>query len=829
MSQLRQDLAYALRAFRKAPGFTLVAVLVLGVGIGANTAIFTIVNQLVFKPLSGRAGDLVGLYSHDRTENHYRAFSYANYADIREQGGVFEHLMAHTFARAGVPAGDTTRRTFVQLVSSNYFETLGVSLAAGRPFTLEEERPGARIPVAIVPYARRHELGSTIRINAHDFTIVGVAPEGFTGTMALVSAELFLPLGMFDDIVNDVFRDNNLPLADRANAALIVAGQLKPGLPPEQVEARLDALSRQLEAAYPAENKDQALTANPLPRMSSSTAPGGNSGLAAVSALLLGLSGIVLVIACLNIANMLLARGAARAREIAVRLALGAGRARVVRQLLTESLLLAGAGAALGLVLGFWATRALAVSLASLTSSLALQLSFSPEPDARVVLATIGFAAISTMAFGLGPALRLSRRDLVNDLKERDGGGAGTGRRFGARNLMVVAQVALSLALLTAGGIFTSSTVAAVAANPGFSYDRLYIATLDGAVAGYTEEITRASYRRILDRLRQTPGVEAATLTSNVAFSDTRTGETVQRVGVPDSNRGVREFRIIGADYFRTVGLPLLRGREFTLVEEHSPDAPPVAIIDDVLARRMFGDEDPIGQMIRPVAEPGRPDQTRLEPMEIVGVVPTLRVELLEAGPSSHLYVPFGGTFRSGMHVQARLAAGLDDVAGVELLRRAMREADAALPVFSISTMQAFHDSGIELWALKTASWLFTLLGGVALLLAVVGVYGVKSYVVSQRTREIGIRMALGADARAVVGMMLRDGLVLTGAGVAIGVPLAVAVSIVMASIFIGLGGVDARVVVAATLVLSAAATVATIIPSRRAARIEPLRALRSE
>ncbi|MBA3949654.1 MAG: ABC transporter permease, partial [Acidobacteria bacterium] len=312
MTQLRQDLSYALRTFVKAPGFTIIAILVLGIGIGANTAIFTIVNQMVFKPLSGRADELVGLYSRDRTEARgYRAFSYANYADVREQAGIFDGLMAHTFSMAGTPAGDTTRRTFVQLVSSNFFDTLGVSLAAGRPFTLEEERPGAGMPVVIVPYDRRDELGTKVRINAEDFTVVGVAPPGFTGTMAMVGAEMYLPLGMFDIIVNDLFKNNRMPLSDRANPALIVAGRLKDDVSPEQAKARLDAVSHQLEAAYPGENKNQELSVNPLPRMSSSTSPGGDGGLAAFAALLLGLSGIVLVIACLNIANMLLARGAA--------------------------------------------------------------------------------------------------------------------------------------------------------------------------------------------------------------------------------------------------------------------------------------------------------------------------------------------------------------------------------------------------------------------------------------------------------------------------------------------------------------------------------------
>lgn len=826
MTQLRQDVSYALRAFRKAPGFTLVAVLVLGVGIGANTAIFTIVNQMVFKPLSGRADELVGLYSRDRAEERsYRAFSYANYADIREQAGIFDGLLAHTFSMAGTPAGDTTRRTFVELVSSNFFDTLGVSLAAGRPFTPEEERPGAGIPVVIVPYERRAELGTKVRINAEDFTVVGVAPPGFTGTMAMVGAELYLPLGMFDVIVNDLFWNERLPLSDRANPALLVAGRLNDDVGSEQAAVRLDALSQQLEAAYPGENKNQQLSVNPLPRMSSSPSPGGDDALAAFTALLLGLSGIVLVIACLNIANMLLARGASRAKEIAVRLALGAGRARVIRQLLTESVLLAAAGAALGLVLGFWATRGLA---ASLTSILPLHVTFTAVPDARVLAATIGFAAFSTIAFGLGPALRLSRRDLVNDLKDRSADGAGSRRRFSGRNVMVVAQVALSLAMLTAGGIFAKTAVDASRLGPGYSYDRLLVASLDGGIGGYDADTARRSYRSILAGLRETPGVASASVASSVAFGDTREADTVERVA-GKGNVGVDEFRIIGAGYFKTLGVPLLRGREFTEAEEQSPGAPRVAIIDEALARKVFGAEDPIGRLIRRVPELGHPSVEREVPMEIVGIAPPMRVELLQRRPSSHLFVPMGRNFRANLFVHVRLAPGIADLDGLDLTRRALREADPGMPVLSLMTMHALHDKGIELWALRTGARLFTLLGGVALLLAVVGVYGVKSYVVSQRTREIGIRMALGADARAVLKMMLRDGLMLTGGGVLIGVPLAVAVSMLMASVFVDLGGFDATVVTVATLVLASSAAVATLIPSRRAARIEPLEALRAD
>ena len=353
MRHTLQDLRFGARTLIKTPGFTVVAVLVLALGIGANSAMFSLVNAILLRPLAGKADELVGLYSHDRTrpKSSYRGFAYANYADIRDGNDVFESLLAHTFAMVGVPNGDTTRQTFIEVVSSNYFDALGAPLAAGRSFTREEEQPSARIPVAIVRHERAELLGRTIKVNAIDFTVVGVAPRNFTGTMALISPELWLPLGMFDVVVNDIFKKTGSGLADRSNLALVLAGRLKPGVTLAAADARLDALSRQLERAYPAENKEQVLTVSPLPRLSTSTSPSTDSGPAAMSALLMGLSGVVLLIASLNIANMLLARGSARRKEIAIRLAVGGGRGRIVRQLLTEGLLLALAGAAGGLLL----------------------------------------------------------------------------------------------------------------------------------------------------------------------------------------------------------------------------------------------------------------------------------------------------------------------------------------------------------------------------------------------------------------------------------------------------------------------------------------------
>jgi predicted permease len=832
MNKLLQDVSYALRTFAKAPGFAAIAVIVLGVGIGANTAIFSIVNELLLRPLSGQVDELYGVFSHDRTvPDSYRGFSYPNYADIRGQSDLFEGLMAHTFAMVGTPAGENTRRTFAAVISSNYFDTLGVRLAAGRPFNAAEERPGAGIRVVITTYAqwKRERLdpafiGKTIRINAEDYTVVGVAPEGFTGTMALASADLYLPLGMFDTVVNDQFKSSTANLADRANTSLILAGRLRRDVTEAAAAARLDALSRQLEAAYPGENKNQLLTVSRLARIATSTEPQSNAALGAFTALLMGLSGVVLIIACLNIANMLLARGSARRKELAVRLALGAGRGRIIRQLLTESLLLAVTGAAVGLFLTFWATRALGESIAA---AMPLTITFSSRPDTSVLLATLAFAAVSTIAFGLGPALRLSRRDLVADLKDRGDEGASTGRRFGVRNLLVIGQVALSLAMLTAAGIFARTAIAASAGNPGHSYGGLVIASIDVGLAGFDEARGRGAYADLLNRVRAATGMTSASMASTIPFGDVQMGETLERIGSSKEPVRARTYRVIGADYFATLGLRMLRGREFTKAEEEDGSAPHVAIVDEAFARRMFPDEDPIGQMIRVTLRPGEPESSRGQPIQIVGIAPPLRDQLLDRVAQSHVYVPFGRNYQAGMHVLVRSAQSDDTIANV--VRSEIRATDARLPVLALSTLQAFHDRGIELWALKTGAQLFASLGVLALLLSIVGVYGVKSYVVALRTREIGIRMALGASAGDVLRLILRDGVFLTGAGVAIGLPLAALVSIAFTKVFVEIGGFDAAVISIATLVLALAATVAGAIPARRATKVQPLRALQGE
>ncbi|HVD91664.1 MAG TPA: ABC transporter permease [Vicinamibacterales bacterium] len=833
MRQFLQDLRFGSRALLKTPGFTTVAIVVLALGIGANSAMFSLVNALLLRPLAGKADELVGLYSHDRTkpESSYRGFAYPNFVDIRGSNDVFDALMAHTFAMVGVPSGDTTRQAFIEVVSSNYFDTLGVPLAAGRAFTSEEERPSARIPVVIVRHDRAELLGKTIKINAMDFTVVGVAPAKFTGTMALLSPDMWLPLGMFDVVVNDIFKNNGSGLADRSSLSLVVAGRLKPGVTLAGAAARLDALSRQLEHAYPADNKQQLLTVNPLSRLSTSTSPSSDAGPSGAAAFLMGLSSVVLLIACLNIANMLLARGASRRKEIAIRLAVGGSRARIIRQLLTEGFLLALVGAAGGLLLASWSIAALARSLAAV---MPLTLSFEPKPDVMVMAATTAFAVIATVMSGLGPALKLSKTDLVADLKALTADGSPVlGRRFSARNVMVVGQIALSLMLLSAGGLFARGALKAAAANPGFSYEHQLLVATDPTLVQYNETRGRASYREVLARVRALPGVAAVGMAGSVPFGDFHEGHAIERVGGPARQdlaaRTETTFRVIGSDYFRALNLPMVRGREFTEAEATSAAAPRVAIVDARLARKLFGADDPLGQMIRYSARPGETTKNDGQPMEIVGVAAPVRDNLFdrEAGPA--VYEPWGRNYRGNMFLHVRAAQAGTEADLLAAIRREMRNYDPTLPVLQATTMHAFHERSIELWAVQAGGRLFLIFGVLALLLAVVGLYGVKSYIVSQRTREIGIRMALGARPSDVLAMVLREGAALSAAGVALGLPLAALLGFALSSLLYDVKPLDPVVFLAAPALLALAALVATWLPARRATRVTPLTALRAD
>jgi predicted permease len=859
MSDLLQDLRYSVRLLLKTPGFSLTAILVLALGIGANAAIFSLVNALLLKPLAGseRPGEVVGIYAQDRTRpNSYKAFSYPAYTDIRDRGTSFSQVMGFTLAFVGLGEGEATRRTFGSVVTGNYFSTLGVDLLAGRTFTAEEERPGSLATVTVVShqYWKAHGgdlsmLGQAIRINARPFTVVGIAPPGFTGTSVVVSPEVWVPTGAADLVLNDFMRESGpRSIDDRRSEALMVVGRLKPGVSEAAAEPALRALSAQLEEAYPAENKNLLLTAHRLPRVGISTNPQDDGDMRSMFVMLMAMAATVLLVASLNLANMMLARGTARRKEIAMRLALGGGRGRIVRQLLTEGLTLSLLGGAGGLVLGTWGVHLLVATLLPLSP---VPLSFDGSLDARVLAATLAFCVFSTLVFGLGPAWRLSRTSVVTELKEQSGEDPARGRArwFSARNVLVASQIALSLGLLTAAGLFTRGALKASRADPGYRLDRQIVASIDTSLAGYDEARGRQMYRRLMERLRSMPGIQSASLASVVAFGDITEGKTVQKGGTPPGpgkdGRPVgvpAVYYIVGADYFKTLGVPVLRGRGFTAAEEQDRAGPAVAVIDEPLARALFPGEDALGQQIQlPRKEDAVPASGNgivmdeqgdtVDSMEIVGIVPGLRHELFDKAPVAHLYVPSGRQFRSWMNVHLRTAGGgpRSEGAVLQAVRQQIREVDERLPVLGLKTMTQHRDSSILYWVVRAGAGLFMVFGGVAVFMAVVGLYAVKAYVVARRTREIGIRMALGSTPGGVMWLVLKEGLWLTAAGLGAGFLIAIGIGIAVGSMLYEVRAFDPLVFAAAPLLLAGAALAACYLPARRATKISPTVALRTE
>src|SRR3954468_3966287 len=571
-----QDLKFALRQLYKAPGFTAAAVIVLALGIGANTAVFSLVHTMFFAPPPyAKAQEVVQVFSQDKKNpKTYRGFSYPTYADIRAQNTVFSDVMAYNLAMIGLGQKGDTRRTFGAIVSSNYFSVLGVPLARGRTFTAEEEALGRNTAVAIVSYAywQKHNLdpsvlGSELLVNGHPFTIVGIAPRGFTGTLQIFSVEVWLPFSNYDRIANDFEQASKTAFGDRSGQQLIVVARLKPGLTAATAKPALEGLAANLEKAFPVEQKDQTFTTTPISRFSVSTSPSGEGSIESIAPMLLGMAVVVLLVACLNLANMLLARGTARRKEIAIRLALGGSRYRIVRQLLTEGFVLALLGGAAGLVLGLWSSDLLVSSLGKM---LPLDIVWLAGPNPTILAATFGFCIVGTLGFALGPALKLSRAAVVGDLKEHAGEDVVRRRwKFLPRNPLVVAQIAFSLALLTAAALFIRGANKAASVDTGLRVQNDILLETDAGLGGLDEQQTREIYRALNDRLAALPGVQHVSISATAPFGFMSLGRALQRAGMhvaPESKPGSAaeglaygsRFNSVGAEYFNAVGLPIL-------------------------------------------------------------------------------------------------------------------------------------------------------------------------------------------------------------------------------------------------------------------------------
>ena len=845
------DLRFALRTLVKSPGFTAVAIATLAIAIGVNTAIFSLVNSLMLRPtVPYKPAEVVNIFTARKEANRdYRQFSHAEFTALRATNPVFRDVAALTFSLVGVGRDEAMRRSFVFFVSENFFPLLGVRPAAGRFFTAAESQPNANSPVVVAGYSlwqrmggRPDFLGSTIQVNGQSFTIIGVTPRGFTGVNAVLAPDLWLPLGVYSLFSNPLTNDSvNTDLARPTNYTLNLMGRLNPGVDLRSAVPLLPALARRLDAVQPPETATagaRELQLQVPSRFSISTGPSEDGPVTTIAAFLLGMAGVVLLIACLNLANMFLARGMTRAKEIAIRMSLGAPRWRVVRQLLVEGLLLALGGGVLGLLFALWSDDLLTGSLNRAFRAMNFAIAIELRPDAQVLGATLLFCVVATLIFSLGPALKSVRVDLVHDLKQQVGEPAIAGRWnrfFSARHCLVMAQISLSLVLLFSGGLFFRGALKAGGLDLGFDPAGSAVAELDFSMTRTPEATVRQELSSILARVQELPGVRAAALATLLPYSNVQamrriapaeaapvTGPNAQQPGADGM------FSAITPDFFDAIGVRLLQGRKFTPVEAENRQAPPVAIIDARMAKLLFPNSSALGRRIRYTSPPtdGSPAE-----MEIVGIVSDHRHQPRVGDVDPRLYVPLAQGYSPNVFVTVRFAT--DNPKGVAAamagLRKALRAYDPDLPVLRLALFADMVDGNLNLWVIRLGAVMFGAFGGIALLLAVVGVYGVKAYVVAQRTREIGIRMALGAMPGNVFALIMKQGALQTAFAVFLGTGLSLLVGKALSSHLFGVSPRDPLVLGASIAILAASALLACYLPARRATKVDPMTALRAE
>ena len=831
LDDLVQDTRFAWRTLRHSPGFVVTAIVTLALGIGVNIGMFTVVNGLLLRPLYERPDQVVSIYGRSTApDGGIRGISYPNYLDL-EAGttSVFSNLAAASTVFVGLDAGEGARRTLASGVTANYFDVFEQSPTLGRPFTTEEEKPGADNRVAMVShsYWTQHGadpglIGRTLRINGVPFTVIAVAPRDFAGA-SIPGPDVWLPLRAQTAFAASAPADGTLNSRD--SHTLSVMGRLRSDASIESVAAAVATVGRRLAQAFPTDNAGYTLQVAPPPRFLFMPGPGSSAFTAILTVLLMAMPATVLLVACLNLADLLLARGHVRRQELAIRASLGGGRWRLTRQLLTEALLLALAAGVVGLLLSRWATGAL---LTSLRPVIPVALSL-PELDFdwRVLVGAVGFSLLASVVFGIWPAWLSTGRAAVTDLKRQAGE---EGRRLGSvrvGNALVIGQVSLSVLLLAVGGLFLASAISAAAADPGFRLDRGLVVELDSSLAGYDETRAREANLALVDRMRAVPGVEAVTISSSLPFTSFGDSRNVAPAGVADAQAKAIDavFNVVGRDYARALGLPMLDGRDFTAAEL-APGAEPVAIVDDLLARRLWPGDSALGRLIQFVDGEG-PEAGRT--MRVVGIAPTVRHSLSNPQPFPHVYVPLGQGYESAMTLQLRIAGNQSEPTMLTTVSRVIREFDERLPIVRLETWRDHLDTGLDSWIYRAGATVFSAFGGIALLLAVIGVYGVKSYVVSRRTREFGIRIATGAHPRALLWQVMKEGGRITAIGLGIGLLLAVAAGRLLQGFLYGVEALAPLVLVLTPLILLASSLLASYIPALRATRVDPTVALRSE
>ena len=844
------DFRFAVRQLCKSPGFTSLAIVTLALGIGVNSAIFALVNGVVLRPMIPlRANEVVGIFTARQNASHdYRQFSHTEYRDLRENSSdLFVDLTALEFGVAGIGRDHEMRRSFAFLTSENFFSLMGVQPVRGRFYTAEECRPNANIPVVVASYAywkrmggRNDFIGSNLQINGRPYTVIGVTPDGFSGVSALVAPDVWLPLGVHSSL-GSAFADLETlhDLAEPKNYALNLTARLRPGITIETAKSRLPALTRRFNAIQPFDAEGaRELQIHKPSRFSISTSPEDDGPVTLIGTLLMGMAGAVLLIASLNLANMLLARGTARSKEIALRLAVGASRWRIVRQLLCEGLLLTICGGLVGLVVSIWCNDLLLHSLARLLGSMNFSFVVKLRPDATVLAVTFLFCLIATMLFSLGPALKASKADLVNDLKQQVGEPARIGRFsrfFAPRHISVMAQIALSFMLLFSAGLFFRGALKASGLNPGFVAAGDLVTELDFSLTKKDPADARRLIFAAVQRARDLPGVKTAAVGTMLPYGNFTNSRRIMSARealptdpkAPDPGAGAL-FTGITPGYFDAIGVKLLRGRDFTQAEAENRDTPRVAIIDEEMARKIFPNTEAVGQHIRYTQPPkdGSPND-----ILVVGVVSSHRHDVQNDTLKRRLFVPLSQGYNGNVYLHVRLATKDRHAvaAFIPTMRQTLRSIDPDLPILSIAPFVDLTEKSVGLWIVRLGALLFGVFGGIALVLAVVGVYGVKAYAVACRTREIGIRMALGAHRRDIFALIMRQGALQTALAVTIGLLLSLAAGRVLAQILYQVSPSDPFALVASGTMLAAAALLACFFPARRATYVEPLQALRTE
>jgi len=811
------EFKYALRRLVRSPGFTLVAVLSLALGIGANTAMFSLVNAVLIRQLPLKDPDqLVDIYTSEPDGYAYSMTSYLDFTDLRAHNDIFTDVVGMRTFLARVDRGGRPAMAFGEVVSSDYFEALGVPMSLGRSFLPEEDAMPGAYPVVILGYRTWVKdfgkdpgvLGQTVRLNGTPFTVVGVAPEAFTGSVPVVVTAYFAPLMVSDELLAAMMGSD--PLQQRGSRSMLVKARLRPGVTIQQVNESLKAFSAGLAERYPDTNENHIMSA--LPTGDVALHPLVDRMLKPVAALLLGVVGLVLLIACANLASFLLARAEDRRKEIAVRLALGAGRIALIRQLLVETTVLALLGGGAGILLANWTLKL----LTTFQLPIPIVIQFDIPLDRTVLLFTAGLSLLAGVAFGLAPALQATNPDVAPTLKN-EAGRIGRPGRFNLRNALVMTQVALSFVLLIGAGLFVRSLRKAQLIDPGFYTGPAAFLWPIPELSGYdTPEKRQDFYREAEERLLADPVIDAVALADRMPL-----GSAIQSSGyvlpgvpseAPDGNWDIDNAHV-SPSYFATMDVAIERGRGF---EQADAEGDRVVVVSETFVNRFYAGEGVVGRSI---------EDGKGSPLRIIGVARDTKVRTLGEDPRPFIYEMEGQPSFVGGELMVRGRG-----TGPELraaARRVLHDLDPDLVYVETKTMNEYL--AFTLFPPRMAALLLSVFGGLALLLAAVGIFGVVSYAVSKRTRELGIRMSLGASARDLTAMAVGGGMRLVLVGGTVGVVLAIAVTWALKSFLYGIGTTDLVTFAAIPAILSAVALVAALVPALRAATVDPVRALRSE